>query len=75
MKDAEEVGPATAASPRRSMQVRGVETMGAGVACLILEDMEHHYLVFMKMTIDAAREDGRAFRLTLIGSSAEGGPR
>ena len=49
--------------------------MGAGVACLILEDMEHHYLVFMKMTIDAAREDGRAFRLTLIGSSAEGGPR
>lgn len=48
--------------------------MGGGVACLILEEMDFHYLVFMKLTI-VAGSDGANFRLTLIGSKAEGGER
>jgi hypothetical protein len=50
----------------RYIKIRGIETSDSGVANIICEEMENHFLVFMRMSID--HENDSKLNLTLIES-------
>ena len=48
------------------LKIRGIETSDSGVANIICEEMENHFLAFMRMSID--HENDSNLNLTLIES-------